>query len=35
MNWCDFDAPDVVGFSRMSGRPSRLFQVVTPSSGPG
>ena len=26
---------DIVGFSRMSGRPSRLFQVVTPSGGPG
>ena len=26
---------DIVGFSRMSGRPSRLFPVVTTSSGPG
>ena len=26
---------DIVGFSRMSGRSSRLFPVVTPSSGPG
>ena len=26
---------DIVGFSRMSGRPSHLFPVVTPSSGPG
>ena len=26
---------DIMGFSRMSGRPSRLFQVVTHSSGPG